>query len=60
MLANRTEAKMAKKEQSKNFSGKKILAIGGAIVAGIALTAILKEKKEAKPVKLNFPKDWQQ
>ena len=51
---------MSKKDESKNFSGKKILAIGGAIVAGIALTAILKEKKEAKPVKLNFPKDWQQ
>jgi hypothetical protein len=52
---------MSKKDESKNFSGKKILAIGGAIVASIALTALLtKEKKEAKPVKLNFPKDWQQ
>jgi len=51
---------MPKKDESKYFSGKKILAIGGAIIAGIILAAILKEKEEAKPVKLNFPKEWQQ
>jgi hypothetical protein len=50
---------MPKKDESKYFSGKKILAIGGAIIAGIILAAILKEKEEAKPVKLqNLPKDW--
>jgi hypothetical protein len=58
--SNTTEANMPKKDESKIFSGKKILVIGGAIIAGIALAAILKEKEEAKPVKLNFPKEWQQ
>tara|TARA_Y100000034_G_C6848505_1_gene384656 strand:+ start:1030 stop:1254 length:225 start_codon:yes stop_codon:yes gene_type:complete len=59
VLANRTEAKMPNKDESKIFSVKNILLTVGAIVALKAIEHKTKPK-EAKPVKLNFPKEWNQ
>jgi len=51
---------MSKKDELKIFTVKNIMLTVGAIVLSIALASLIRKPKEAKPAKLNFPKDWQQ